>query len=88
MIALQLWGERASFAHSLLAAHMIAVHPGVSVPGATPAVTSRKAGELATTYAAPAAVPDDSELNRTPYGRNYLTLRAGVFVGPIAKKPE
>lgn len=85
MVALELWGDRASFAHSLLAAHMIASHPGVSIPGVSAPVTSRRMGEIATTYANTGAVPSDADLARTQYGQNYLAIRRGVFVGPIAK---
>lgn len=81
MINSSTWGTQTSFGHMQLAAHMIAMHPGVSIPGATPALAARSMGGLAASYATGA--PTDAELALTPYGRAHKQMRDGLFVGPV-----
>jgi hypothetical protein len=83
MINLEVWGDKASFGHRDLTAHRIAMTPGVSLPGAVGIATSRRIGEISTSYSAPSGGADDAELQLTRYGKNYLQLRETVFVGAV-----
>lgn len=75
------WENQTSFAHMQLTAHLIALHPGVSIPGATAPLAARSMGGLSASYAT--GGPTDAELALTPYGRAYKQMRDGLFVGPV-----
>ncbi len=81
MLNLGVWETKASFGHLHLTAHFIAMHPGVSVAGATPIVSARKIEGLSVNYSVSA--PTSDELSQTPYGRAYEKLRGGIFSTPI-----
>lgn len=69
-------------AHVYLAAHLIAVRTG-ALGGDSPPVSSKRAGEIAVSYAvgAPGTAWD---LSRTKWGRELQSLMSGVAVFPVA----
>lgn len=71
-----LYGEKASYAHALLAAHLLA--GSQSPAGAAGAVIRRKKNTLEEEYAAPQGGSDD--LSRSSFGRALLALQQSVPV--------
>ena len=69
-------------AHCYLAAHLIAIRTG-ELGGESPPVSSKKAGEIAITFAVgtPGSAAD---LSRTKWGRELLLLLDTVAVFPVA----
>lgn len=66
-VNIKVWGEKASFGHAAVVAHLVAAGLG---SGAT--VASKTAGSVSISYAVPAAT---SDWQTTPYGKHYLMLR-------------
>lgn len=87
MIALEVWGEKASFGHLELTGHFLAQHPDVAVAGASPQVVSRSIGGLSISYSVPSSMPTEAELSATSWGKRFIELRKGVLVTPIAAAP-
>lgn len=70
-IDLDLWGDLASEAHTLLALHHFALGGG---GGSTGLVTSRSIGQISESY----SVSADASLSSTQWGRMFLELRASL----------
>ncbi len=80
-IGLDAFGEDASDAHAMLAAHALKRAPRSTGEDGDPGqITSEKVGDVAVTYA---SAPTITELQTTIYGMRYLALRQGVFVGGV-----
>lgn len=80
-IGLDAYGESASQAHAMLAAHRIKRAPrSTGEAGAQAMVASESVGDVSVSYATPTA---DSELHTTIYGQRFLAMSEGVFVGGV-----
>lgn len=80
-IGLDAYGETASDAHAMLAAHRLKrAHRSTGEAGSQGMVASESVGDVSVSYATPTA---DSELHTTVYGQRYLALSEGVFVGGV-----
>lgn len=85
LISIEAWGDLASNGHAMLAAHYLklASFGSDSSTGKGP-VTSERVGDVAVSYASGPAATAEGDYGTTVYGRRYLELRGGVFVGAIA----
>ena len=75
-VNINIWGEKADFAHSLLTAHLLTL----SNKGGATNVTSEKVGDLSVSYADPTA---DQGLESTAYGSMFVQLRKSLLISPI-----
>lgn len=83
MLSLDVWGNRSSTGHALLAAHFVSVATETG-EGADPGpVQSMGVGPASVTYAKTAAEgsASDEALRATKYGRMYLAIRRRVRAG-------
>jgi hypothetical protein len=77
LIGLSRWGERASFGHAFLTAHLLASTVAAAGAGAGGQLTAEANGPASRSFAV--AEPSDPELSSTAYGRSYLLLRRVVL---------
>lgn len=75
MVDYRWFGTKTRRAHAMLALHYIALTYG-ELGGETGTVSSRKAGDIAVTYATTPS--EDTQLASTKWGRLYLEIRRSV----------
>lgn len=81
MISLRTWKGKASQAHALLTAHLLAMVPGNGLKTGAP-VKSVTVGPVSKSFAVTACA--DCELGGTAYGLQYLLLRRTIRRTPLA----
>lgn len=80
-VGLDAFGSDASNAHAMLAAHLLKRAPrSDGTAGSMGTVTKEKVDDVEVTYG---NAPTVTELQTTMYGRRFLALRQGVFVGGV-----
>lgn len=78
-IALDRWGNKASFGHIEATCHFAARQPGSGI-SAAPA-TSKSMGSVSASYGV--ATGSDPQWGSTTFGLNFEALRDALFVGPV-----
>ena len=81
MISQRTWKGKASQAHALLTAHLLAMVPGTKLKAGGP-VSSVTVGPVSKSFAVTAC--DDCELGNTAYGLQYRLLRRTIRRTPLA----
>lgn len=80
-IGLDAYGDTASDAHAMLAAHRLKRAPrSTGEAGAPGMVASESVGDVSVSYATPNA---ETDLHTTIYGQRFLALSEGAFMGGV-----
>lgn len=82
MINVRVWKTKASKAHALLTAHLLATSPDSSVSAGGGPLAGVTVGPVSKTYAVTAC--DDCELGGSKYGLMYRLLRRTIKRTPLA----